>query len=131
MEKEEEKEEEMKILKDKNGFTLIEIIVVLVILAILTAIAVPKLIDMSGNTENRMIDTAIAKLNTIEKMKWLEDKVASDYKGDDFLDINYDLGTNYIWVSRNATGGILSFKNRDYVLIRIPSNDDYWGVWRK
>ena len=120
-----------KILQNKKGFTLVEIIAVMVILAIMAAVAVPKLIDISGGAENKMMDTAIAKLNTIEKMKWMEHKVTDNYKGDDFLNINYNLGMDYIWISQNATGGILSFKDKNYTLIRIPSNDDYWGVWRK
>ena len=41
----------MKTLKSSKGFTLIEIIAVLVILGILAAVAVPKYIDMQGEAK--------------------------------------------------------------------------------
>lgn len=38
-------------MEDENGFTLIELIIVFVIIGVLTAIAVPKYTDMSHNAQ--------------------------------------------------------------------------------
>ena len=56
--------------KKRNGFTLIEVIAVLVLLGILAAIAVPKYIDMADNAKARAIDAGIAELNGREALAW-------------------------------------------------------------
>jgi prepilin-type N-terminal cleavage/methylation domain-containing protein len=49
-------------LKNQKGFTLIEIIAVLVILGILAAIAVPKYLDMAEEARNKAALAAIAEV---------------------------------------------------------------------
>ncbi len=49
-----------KTLKNHKGFTLIEIIAVLVILGIMAAVAVPKFTDLQLNTKKKSVEIAFA-----------------------------------------------------------------------
>jgi prepilin-type N-terminal cleavage/methylation domain-containing protein len=57
-------------LKERSH-TLIEIIVVLVILSILAATAVPRMIDVEKNANQKAIQTIIPELNSRERCKCL------------------------------------------------------------
>jgi MSHA pilin protein MshA len=52
-----------RLLKNEKGFTLIEIIAVLVILGILGAVAVPKYIDVSNDARNK---AATGQINEVK-----------------------------------------------------------------
>ncbi|MFC1516005.1 type IV pilin protein [Thermodesulfobacteriota bacterium] len=51
-----------KIINNEKGFTLIEIIAVLVILGILAAVAVPKFFDLQTKAREKAVYTAVSEL---------------------------------------------------------------------
>ena len=63
---------------NQKGFTLIEIIVVLVILGVLAAIAQSKLIDIEGTAANRALEAGVTELNAREKLTWADFKLSQN-----------------------------------------------------
>lgn len=76
----------MKVLQSNSGFTMIELIFVIVILGILAAVALPKFAGVQGQTEVAVIHSFTGSLNsTVGPMMWstsLSDELNGSIKGD-------------------------------------------------
>ena len=126
----------MKIQKktnNKGGFTLIEVIAVLVLLGILAGVALPKYIDMSASAETRAVDAAVAELNGREALTWANAVMAGTYSAD-ALPSDTALGSDYTWASGDpqTSGGAIAFgSGSDVTLTRAASTSTSPAVWTR
>jgi len=120
-------------VSDGRGFTLLELIVVLALLAMLASVSVPKFIDLSANAGQKALQAGVAELNLRENLVWLNIKNSQIGWVDDaavFSQIDTDLGPNYHWSpTAEIDGGILHLKDQMIKLKRSPSTATSAARW--
>jgi prepilin-type N-terminal cleavage/methylation domain-containing protein len=123
--------------RNDQGFTLLEIIAVMVILSILAAIAVPRYVSLDESSRQRAIDAGISELNGRETLTWSNEKISlSGWVNDEktFGLVDPFLGNEYDWGTDEPTlsGGTLTFKDSAPVaLTREESTMDHPGGWSR
>lgn len=79
--------------KNERGFTLFEVIAVLVILGILSAFAIPKFFDMQNSAKTKVITKAVAELNGQVKLAYSNGLAKN--QGEDYDGYTGDIGPEF------------------------------------
>lgn len=121
-------------MKSQAGFTLIEIIAVLVILSVVGAITFTKAEALSTSATMTAIEDAIRELNSREIINWANVKLSDQGWTDDstlFTSMDVDLGPSFHWGPKaDQQGGKLHFKDVAVRLVREPSMNTSSGRWK-
>jgi prepilin-type N-terminal cleavage/methylation domain-containing protein len=119
---------------NQKGFTLIEIIAVLVIMSILAAAGMQKMESLSDSASKQTLNHAVRELNSKEALTWALVKVSEEgWVSDEalFTKINTNLGEGYSWSSGLVlTGGTLRMRSSAVTMARTPSTISTAGIWK-
>ncbi len=118
---------------NSKGFTLIELIAVIAILGLVTALTVKKVVAISYTAEQNALIQGLAELNAREKLTWTKIKLEPHgYQNDEevwnAMDLN--LGERYSWnTPPDINGGTLNFGSRSVIIKRCASKKEDAGHW--
>jgi type II secretory pathway pseudopilin PulG len=119
---------------NQGGFTLIELISIMIILGVLGSVAIKKYDNLTGKASERVLAVAVIELNARESLIWANMKIASDGYTNDadvYTALNTDLGPKLKWnPGPNIDGGTLQIESRSIALKRIPSQSSTAGRWQ-
>ena len=123
----------MKLIMNRKGFTLIEVVAVMVIMSVMASLSIKKLDLVSHNATDRVIESGLRELNTRETLEWAKIKLSDSGWVNDanlFSEFDTNLGHDFQWATEpTTTGGILQFRSKSMTLTRTASSNVSVGSW--
>jgi len=121
-------------LRNQNGFTLLEIMSVLVILGVIFSVTIHRFTSLSGTAYQKALESAVQELNIRETLTWYHLKISIDGWQNDtdvFNQLDTTLGAGYHWDPTAAEiGGSLHFGPHTIALTRTQSTLKSAGSWK-
>jgi len=119
---------------NQEGFTLIELISIMIILGVLGSVAIRKYDNLTNTANVRALAAAVIELNVRESLIWANMKISGDgYTMDEdiFAALDKNLGAKLKWdPGPRVDGGTLHFESHSIRLNRISSTCSAAGNWK-
>jgi prepilin-type N-terminal cleavage/methylation domain-containing protein len=113
------------VVRNQKGFTLIELISIMIIMGVMGSVAVKKVDFMTDTASTEALALAVKELNVRESLIWTNMKISSDGYTNDadvYAALNPDLGPRVKWdPGPDIGGGTLHCESASCVLTRTPS----------
>ena len=118
---------------NQKGFTLLEMMSVLVIMGVLFSIAIRKYDELSDSASITALKAGVRELNTQESLIWIDMKLSDTgwtADVDVYNAVEKNLGQGYRWTPGPAiTGGTLHYDSQSVTLVRTQSTRQDVGSW--
>jgi prepilin-type N-terminal cleavage/methylation domain-containing protein len=122
------------LVANRKGFTLIELMAVLVIMGIMFSVAIKKFDTLSGTASLTAIKTGVRELNIRETLVWTQIKLSDTgwtSDADVYNTVDKNLGQEYRWnPGPTIGGGTLHYRSQSIVLVRNESKRNSVGSWK-
>ena len=112
-------------IRDQRGFTLIEIVMVIVLLGVLAAIAIPKYIDLKTDAQNATADGIVASVTSSAAIGYAKSAIAGTATYPDITTLN----TTYLnvknvdnWDIASASAFTANIKGKGYTVSYLQSD---------
>jgi prepilin-type N-terminal cleavage/methylation domain-containing protein len=121
-------------LRNQNGFTLIELISVMVIMGVMGSVAVKKVDVLTDTASTKALVISVKELNVRESLVWSKIKISIDgytTDADLFSALDKNLGAKFKWnPGPTVDGGTLHCESQSIVLNRTHSTTSAPGKWQ-
>ena len=121
-------------LGNQKGFTLIELISIMIILGVLGSVAVKKYDILTNTANERILAVTVKELNARESLIWANMKISNEgYTNDTdvYTALNTDIGSRLKWnPGPTIDGGTLHIESQSIVLNRTHSINSAAGKWQ-
>ena len=121
-------------LGNQKGFTLIELISIMIILGVMGSVAIRKYDNLTNTANERVLAVTVKELNARESLIWANMKISNEgYTNDTdaYTALNTDIGSRLKWnPGPTIDGGTLHIESQSIVLNRNHSTNSAAGKWQ-
>ena len=118
---------------NQKGFTLIELISVLIIMGVMASVVIKKFDLLSDNASITVLQAGVGELESRETVTWFKIKLSDTGYTNDvdvYNAVDKDIGQGFSWnPGPLISGGRLHFKSQSVNLNRVPSTPASPGSW--